>query len=107
MEGNNSYGYGSSWADQWDTSNPEAPTQKKTGGGATVKYKLKVGDGLEKTKSAASAGMKKVKQGTSSGIQWIKASIIELPKRSRSSLLLLLNCFDLVYSELDSFVVLF
>ncbi|KAK9027224.1 hypothetical protein V6N11_067063 [Hibiscus sabdariffa] len=26
MEGNNSYGHGSSWADQWDTSDPAAPT---------------------------------------------------------------------------------
>ncbi|KAE8669035.1 Alpha-N-acetylglucosaminidase family / NAGLU family isoform 1 [Hibiscus syriacus] len=76
MEGNNSYGTGSSWADQWDTSNPAAPTEKKSsaggGGGVTAKYKQKVGDGLEKTKSAASTGMKKVKQGTFSGIQWIK-----------------------------------
>ncbi|KAE8668519.1 Alpha-N-acetylglucosaminidase family / NAGLU family isoform 1 [Hibiscus syriacus] len=79
MERNNSYGHGSSWADQWGTSNAAAPTgatdEKKSGSGgsgATAKYKQKVGDGLEKTKSVASTGMMKVKQGTSSGIQWIK-----------------------------------
>ncbi|KAG8474511.1 hypothetical protein CXB51_031172 [Gossypium anomalum] len=77
MKGNKSYGNGSSWADQWDYSDPAAATstaneKKSSSGGATAKYKQKVGDGLEKTKSVASTGMKKVKQGTSSGLQWIK-----------------------------------
>ncbi|MBA0819131.1 hypothetical protein Gohar_019791 [Gossypium harknessii] len=77
MEGNNSYGNGSSWADQWDYSDPAASNgaankKKSSSGGATAKYKQKVGDGLEKTKAVASTGMKKVKQGTSSGLQWIK-----------------------------------
>ncbi|MBA0620076.1 hypothetical protein Godav_005847 [Gossypium davidsonii] len=77
MEGNKSYGNGSSWADQWDYSDQAAATttaneKKRSSGGATAKYKQKVGDGLEKTKSVASTGMKKVKQGTSSGLQWIK-----------------------------------
>ncbi|MFQ6636293.1 hypothetical protein Gotur_014250 [Gossypium turneri] len=77
MEGNKSYGNGSSWADQWDYSNRAAATstaneKKRSSGGVTAKYKQKVGDGLEKTKSVASTGMKKVKQGTSSGLQWIK-----------------------------------
>ncbi|KAH1072685.1 hypothetical protein J1N35_025013 [Gossypium stocksii] len=77
MEGNKSYGNGSSWADQWDYCDPAAATstaneKKSSSGGATAKYKPKVGDGLEKTKSVASTGIKKVKQGTSSGLQWIK-----------------------------------
>ncbi|KAK5774960.1 hypothetical protein PVK06_042824 [Gossypium arboreum] len=77
MKGNKSYGNGSSWADQSDYSDPAAATstaneKKSSSGGATAKYKQKVGDGLEKTKSVASTGMKKVKQGTSSGLQWIK-----------------------------------
>ncbi|XP_010550675.1 PREDICTED: uncharacterized protein LOC104821473 [Tarenaya hassleriana] len=67
MEGKNS------WADQWDTS--ERPEKKAEGGGAwgtSARYKEKVGEGLEKTKSAATSGLKKVKAGTSLGLSWVK-----------------------------------
>lgn len=79
MEGNNNYSYGTSWADQWDVYNDPAPAvatdQKKkssNGGGATAKYKQKVGEGLGKTKAVASIGAKKIKEGTSFGFQWVK-----------------------------------
>ncbi|XP_015867943.1 uncharacterized protein LOC107405411 [Ziziphus jujuba] len=64
-----------SWADQWDYSDPQPVTNSKTnshGGGNTAKYKQKVGDGLVKTKAVASNGVKKVKDGASVGFQWIK-----------------------------------
>ncbi|KAF8378336.1 hypothetical protein HHK36_029675 [Tetracentron sinense] len=70
MEGNGSYG--TSWADQWDYSNPDLVTEQNSTGGATSKYKKKLGEGFGKTKSVASTGMRKMKVGTSSGFQWIK-----------------------------------
>ncbi|PIN26410.1 hypothetical protein CDL12_00825 [Handroanthus impetiginosus] len=64
---------GGSWADQWDTGTDPLPEKKKSsGGGAVAKYGKKVGEGLGKTKAAATVGVKKVKQGTSLGFQWIK-----------------------------------
>ncbi|KAK6249435.1 hypothetical protein SCA6_003440 [Theobroma cacao] len=73
MEGNNS-SYGTSWADQWDYSDPTpvSTTQNKNTKSSTAKYKQKVGEGLGKTKAVASTGVKKVKEGTSLGIHWIK-----------------------------------
>lgn len=61
------------WADQWD---PEPPSynnndEKKNGRGGS-KFSAKVGDKLDKTKSAASTGVKKVKDGASVGFHWIK-----------------------------------
>ncbi|XP_010255294.1 PREDICTED: uncharacterized protein LOC104596014 [Nelumbo nucifera] len=70
MERSNSFG--TSWADQWDYSNPDPIPEQKKSGDATAKYKKKVGEGFEKTKSVASAGFKKVKEGTSVGLKWIK-----------------------------------
>ncbi|OWM65366.1 uncharacterized protein LOC116212885 [Punica granatum] len=77
MEANSSYG--TSWADQWDDGPDPVPAGGKktlggssTSGGSAAKYKQKVGEGLGKTKTAASHGVKKVKEGTSVGIQWIK-----------------------------------
>ncbi|KAK4744327.1 hypothetical protein SAY87_010639 [Trapa incisa] len=68
--------YGTSWADQWDDGADPLPAGydgKKSGSPSTaVKYKQKVGEGLGKTKTAASHGFKKVKEGTSAGFQWIK-----------------------------------
>ncbi|KAG6650919.1 hypothetical protein I3843_06G071300 [Carya illinoinensis] len=72
MESNNSY---TSWADQWDYSNPDpVPDTKNSshGGGAKGKYSRKVEDGFGKTKAAASTGVKKVKEGASLGFHWIK-----------------------------------
>ncbi|EYU42522.1 hypothetical protein ABFS83_09G026300 [Erythranthe nasuta] len=63
---------GGSWADQWDNSSDPLPEKKKSGGGAAAKYGKKVGEGLGKTKSAATTGVKKVKEGTSVGFRWIK-----------------------------------
>lgn len=80
MEGvNNSYG--TSWADQWDDG-PDpisvVPQKKRSNnninnGTGAAKYKQKVGEGFDKTKTLASTGMKKVKEGTSVGLQWIKS----------------------------------
>ncbi|XP_057950760.1 uncharacterized protein LOC131145604 [Malania oleifera] len=65
--------YGASWADQWDDGGkPEPAAETKKSGGATTKYRKKVGEGLGKTKAVASNGMKKVKEGTVVGFQWIK-----------------------------------
>ncbi|XP_057419371.1 uncharacterized protein LOC130713610 [Lotus japonicus] len=67
--------YGTSWADQWDDG-PDpimvGSNNKSNGGGATTKYKEKLGEGLGKTKTVASSGIKKLKDGTSVGIHWIK-----------------------------------
>ncbi|XP_019084807.1 PREDICTED: uncharacterized protein LOC109126173 [Camelina sativa] len=60
-----------SWADQWDNSN-QSSGKTTDGGGASGKYKEKVGAGLEKTKAVASSGLKKVKIGTSLGFNWVK-----------------------------------
>ncbi|KAK6922124.1 hypothetical protein RJ641_012631 [Dillenia turbinata] len=58
--------FGTSWADQWDY-NPDPVPETKIKD--TRKYSKKIGEGLDKTKSAASTGVKKVKQGrTPSGI---------------------------------------
>ncbi|KAL6013398.1 hypothetical protein ACLOJK_003896 [Asimina triloba] len=62
--------YGTSWADQWDYSNPDPVPERKEN--AKSKYGKKVGNGLEKTKTVAVTGMKKVKEGTSVGLHWIK-----------------------------------
>lgn len=71
MEGHNSYG--TSWADQWDNGpDPVAVEDKKKSNGTGAKYKQKVGEGFDKTKTVASTGLKKVKEGTSVGFQWIK-----------------------------------
>ncbi|KAK1564795.1 hypothetical protein Q3G72_011814 [Acer saccharum] len=58
-----SYGNGTSWADQWDNRPDPAPAvdQKKNNGASAGKYKEKVGAGFDKTKSVASTGFKKVK----------------------------------------------
>ncbi|KAL0699688.1 hypothetical protein Bca4012_055810 [Brassica carinata] len=64
---------GTSWADQWDNSAKGG----RIGGGAingggtasnskTAKYKEKLGQGLDKTKAAASSGFKKLKTGSAS-----------------------------------------
>ncbi|KAG1327034.1 hypothetical protein COCNU_01G009680 [Cocos nucifera] len=63
MERNNSFG--TSWADQWDYSDPP-PYSEKSSGNSNKK------SGIEKTKAVASTGLKKVKEGTAHGIQWIK-----------------------------------
>lgn len=65
--------YESSWADQWDfnsehTSSKETKKTSSSNGG----MKVKVGEGLGKTKAVAATGIKKVKHGTSVGLQWIK-----------------------------------
>nr|DAD31061.1 TPA_asm: hypothetical protein HUJ06_009912 [Nelumbo nucifera] len=73
MERSNSFG--TSWADQWDYSNPNpVPPQQqhKKSGDAVGKCKKKMGEGFEKSKAVASTGFKKVKEGTSVGFQWIK-----------------------------------
>lgn len=71
MSGNNS-----TWADQWDDgSDPVYDYQQNTAKNktsSTAKYKQKVGEGFDKTKSVASSGVKKVKEGTVSGFHWIK-----------------------------------
>ncbi|KAG2321254.1 hypothetical protein Bca52824_014467 [Brassica carinata] len=70
---------GTSWADQWDNSAKGG----RIGGGAingggtasnskTAKYKEKLGQGLDKTKAAASSGFKKLKTGSAVGFRWIK-----------------------------------
>ncbi|GMH31142.1 hypothetical protein Nepgr_032985 [Nepenthes gracilis] len=77
--------YGNSWADQWDLNNNADHTdhQHKEDKSFTKKYSQKFGEGLNKTKDAASAGMdktktaatkgmKKVKEGASVGLYWIK-----------------------------------
>ncbi|KAJ7956286.1 putative CDP-diacylglycerol--glycerol-3-phosphate 3-phosphatidyltransferase [Quillaja saponaria] len=70
--------YETSWADQWDYSNPDPITTSNTNkydknnGGGAAKYKQKVGEGLVKTKAVASNGVKKLKEGTSTSINWIK-----------------------------------
>ncbi|KAJ4963535.1 hypothetical protein NE237_023474 [Protea cynaroides] len=60
---------GLSWADQWD-SDPLPQTNRNSKGGKSAGKK--VGEGLEKTKAAASSGFKKVKASTSVGFHWIK-----------------------------------
>ncbi|XXG75223.1 hypothetical protein AAC387_Pa07g3779 [Persea americana] len=62
--------FGTSWADQWDYSNPDPIPEKKES--TKAKYGKKVGDGLGKTKAVATTGMKKVKEGTTFGFHWIK-----------------------------------
>ncbi|KAG6470539.1 hypothetical protein ZIOFF_071612 [Zingiber officinale] len=71
MERNSSFG--TSWADQWDSSNHSgsstaAARENKKGGGSGSRWK----SGAEKTKAVASSGFKKVKEGTASGFNWIK-----------------------------------
>lgn len=65
-----------SWADQWDTSDPypvsNNENKNNSHGGTTGKYKQKVGDGFVKTKAVASNGAKKVKDGAFVGFNWIK-----------------------------------
>lgn len=64
MERSNSFG--TSWADQWDYSNPEPiPATKDIGHGGKK-------SNIEKTKAAAATGLKKVKEGTTMGFNWIK-----------------------------------
>ncbi|CAM8989894.1 hypothetical protein QQ045_007752 [Rhodiola kirilowii] len=70
MEVNNSH---TSWADQWDTKSDYPPeTKHNSSSGGADKYKKKVGEGLEKTKTVAASGFRKVKLGTSVGFHWIK-----------------------------------
>ena len=69
MEAHNSDG--TSWADQWDYSNPDPVAEKKKNGSES-KFSSKVGDKFDKTKAVASTGMKKVKEGASVGFHWIK-----------------------------------
>jgi len=64
MERSNSFG--TSWADQWDYSNPDPIPESKPGSGNEKK------GGVEKTKAAAATGLKKVKAGTTLGFNWIK-----------------------------------
>ena len=67
--------YGTSWADQWDNGPDPVFVEANNssgGGGVKAKYGKKVGEGLGKTKTAASRGVTKVKEGTSVGVQWIK-----------------------------------
>ncbi|KAF6143275.1 hypothetical protein GIB67_039058 [Kingdonia uniflora] len=78
MERSSTLGHGSSWADQWDYSNPDPIVQangyekKKKSGGGGGGTKKKVEEGLVKTKAVASTGFKKVKEGTTFGFYWIK-----------------------------------
>ncbi|KAI6675321.1 hypothetical protein NL676_003227 [Syzygium grande] len=67
----------STWADQWDHTpgpdpNPAHGSKRLGGSTRTDRYKQKVGDGLVKTKTAASHGVQKVKEGTAVGFRWIK-----------------------------------
>ncbi|KAK3038640.1 hypothetical protein RJ639_027303 [Escallonia herrerae] len=61
MEANGSYG--TTWADQWDYSNPD-PSYSEN--------RRRSGGAFDKTRGAASTGMKKVKEGASVGVHWIK-----------------------------------
>nr|GMC56287.1 CDP-diacylglycerol-glycerol-3-phosphate 3-phosphatidyltransferase [Ipomoea batatas] len=66
--------YEPSWADQWDFNSDHSTSSKETkksrsGNGG---MKVKVGEGLVKTKAMAATGIKKAKHGTSVGLQWIK-----------------------------------
>ncbi|VVB09645.1 unnamed protein product [Arabis nemorensis] len=76
---------GASWADQWDNSGDSAKggrngggaIVRSDGGGAasntnTAKYKEKLGQGLDKTKTVASSGFKKLKNGSALGFRWVK-----------------------------------
>lgn len=76
---------GASWADQWDNSGDSAKggrigggaVVRSGGGGAapnsnTAKYKEKLGQGLDKTKTVASSGFKKLKTGSAMGFRWVK-----------------------------------
>ena len=74
---------GTSWADQWDNSakggriGGGAVSGGGGGGGApstskTGKYKEKLGQGLDKTKTIASSGFKKLKTGSAIGFRWVK-----------------------------------
>ncbi|XP_010037601.2 uncharacterized protein LOC104426300 [Eucalyptus grandis] len=67
----------STWADQWDhtpepVSTPGRASNRLGGSTRTDRYKQKVGEGLVKTKTAASHGVQKVKEGTAVGFRWIK-----------------------------------
>ena len=67
--------YETSWADQWDSTEPNHAHQKGTvtlGGRPKGKYSQKMGDGLGKTKAVASRGLMKVKVGASVGVRWLK-----------------------------------
>lgn len=72
MESNGSYG--TSWADQWDTSEPKPiPVSKRTlGDRPKGKFSQKMEDGFDKTKAAASHGVMRVKVGATIGVRWIK-----------------------------------
>ncbi|RRT68256.1 hypothetical protein B296_00015674 [Ensete ventricosum] len=72
--------FGTSWADQWDSSDHgqqlgEKKKKKKSSGGGGWK------SGVEKTKAAASSGLKKVKEGSSTGFRWIKDKYHEKTRR--------------------------
>lgn len=70
MERNGSYG--KSWADQWESINPDDSKRTSTSTSSGSKYGKKVGEGLGKTKAVASTGFKKMKEGTSVSLRWIK-----------------------------------
>lgn len=66
-----------SWADQWDSRQdhdpPVPPKGKKTlGDDGKGKYSRKMGEGFDKTKTAATNGMRKVKTGAVLSARWIK-----------------------------------
>ncbi|ONK58788.1 uncharacterized protein A4U43_C09F16650 [Asparagus officinalis] len=65
MERSNSFG--TSWADQWDYSNPDPMIRPET---RDIGHGKK--SGVEKTKEVAATGLKKVKAGTTMGFHWIK-----------------------------------
>ncbi|XAR65011.1 hypothetical protein NMG60_11008946 [Bertholletia excelsa] len=71
--------YGTSWADQWDYSNPDPHPENKSSGSA--KSSSRFSDGLCKTKEVASTGVKKVKGGASVGMRWIKVKYHKTTRR--------------------------
>ncbi|KAK6931130.1 hypothetical protein RJ641_002923 [Dillenia turbinata] len=71
--------FGTSWADQWDYNPDPVPETKKN---ETGKYSKKIGEGVDKSKSAASTGVKKVKQGASVGFNWIKDKCHKTPQKN-------------------------
>ncbi|OIW18363.1 hypothetical protein TanjilG_31503 [Lupinus angustifolius] len=77
-KGNNSYG--TSWADQWD--NGPDPRMVGHDKNNNNKYKQKIGEGFDKTKSVASTGVKKLKDGTSVGFNWIKTKCSNIKQKN-------------------------
>ncbi|GAB4839868.1 hypothetical protein Ancab_020577 [Ancistrocladus abbreviatus] len=72
--------YGNTWADQWDFDDDyngggrmhEHHDQKKEGKSLSKKCSQKFGEGLNKTKDAASIGMDKTKTAATKGMKKVK-----------------------------------